>query len=258
MRYFEIVRPELTILSNPVELARAAAGLLTSLVANSSTNTFHLCLSGGSTPAALYALLAKDPFVSQIPWPSLRLFWGDERCVPLTDPDSNYHLVKEKLLNNLPPPDSPEVFPIQTDLPPREAAGQYEALLRSQFSSDPSTPSFEFLLLGMGDDGHTASLFPGSDPFESPQNWALDRTVANRIPNRVTLTPAILNRSRKTVILVSGRQKAAVLKEVWLGPYDPFRFPIQAISAPLGSLTWLLDEEAALELPVTLGKRRGG
>ena len=230
------------------ELIRAAAEQFVRLArrAISMRGTFSVALSGGSTPRPLYALLGTEPFSRRIDWPRIHVFWGDERCVPPEDPRSNYLLACETLLERVPiPPD--HVHRIHGEADPGVAAADYERVLRSFFSTEVGRPraSFDLVLLGMGPDGHTASLFPGSPAVAERGRWVAAEYVESVSMWRITLTPVVVNTARNIVFLVSGPGKAAALQEVMHGPYQPERLPAQAINPPEGRLTWLLDSAAA-------------
>jgi 6-phosphogluconolactonase len=200
---------------------------------------FSMGLSGGSTPKALYELLASDPYKSQLNWSKVDIFFGDERCVPPDDKDSNYMMAHVAMLAKLPLPE-PNIHRMRGELPPEDAAIQYGKLLKERFHDG----GVDLNLLGMGDDGHTASLFPGTKALDETEH----RCVANFVPRmdtwRVTMTYPFLNRSAQVLIMVAGQSKAARVKQVLEGPRDPHLLPIQGI-APAGKLTWLLDEAAA-------------
>jgi 6-phosphogluconolactonase len=200
---------------------------------------FSLVLSGGSTPKALYELLASDPYKSQLNWSKVDVFFGDERCVPPDDKESNYLMAHVAMLSKLPLPE-PNIHRMRGELPPEQAAIEYGKQLKERFHDDGP----DFVLLGMGDDGHTASLFPGTAALDETEH----RCVANYVPRmdtwRVTMTYPFLNKAVQVLIMVAGQSKAARIKQVLDGPRDPHTLPIQGI-APAGKLTWLLDEGAA-------------
>jgi 6-phosphogluconolactonase len=206
---------------------------------------FTIALSGGSTPKPLYALMASDPWRNRIDWSKTHFFWGDERWVPSTSTQSNYKLANDAWLAKIPVPQE-NLHRMQTDRgEPEEAAEEYENHIRNFFGKDPQ---FDFNLLGIGTNGHTASLFPGR-----PTLQIRDRlVVADNIPEvhmwRITFTVPLINNSREIVFLVAGADKAHVLKEVLRGPHEPERLPSQLIRANHGSLIWLMDEPAAAEL----------
>jgi 6-phosphogluconolactonase len=201
---------------------------------------FSLVLSGGSTPKALYQQLAAPPLAGQVAWEKVRVYWGDERCVPPDSSESNYRMAQEALLSAV--PISPEnIHRMQGELDPEEAAKAYGQLLKEHFGEGGP----DLALLGMGDDGHTASLFPGTAALAETKH----RCVANYVEKleawRLTMTAPFLNRSHQVMILVSGAAKAERLHEVLEGPREPQRLPIQLIQPAAGSLLWLLDGPAA-------------
>jgi 6-phosphogluconolactonase len=205
---------------------------------------FSLFLSGGSTPKALFERLASDDYRKRIDWRSVQIFFGDERCVPPQSALSNYSMAKASLLDRVPIA-AKNVFRMKGELDPEAAAKEYGQMLRDQFQDEGP----DVLLLGMGDDGHTASLFPGTTALAETHH----RCVANHVPHdyipqgtnwRITLTYPFINRARQVLILVTGASKASRLKEVLEGERDLARLPIQGVE-PVGELHWLLDSHAA-------------
>lgn len=212
-------------------------------------------LAGGSTPKKLYSLLAGDPFRSQIPWGSIHFFWGDERHVPPDHQDSNYRMAREALLAHVPVPDD-HVHRIPSEMQnAEEAADSYERELREYFQLAPGqNPRFDLILLGLGPDGHTASLFPGTPAVHDTTRLVAAPWVKKFSTFRITLTPAILNKANHVMFLVSGQDKAEALRSVLEGPYQPEVFPAQVIHPAQGQLIWLVDKEAAgcLRSPLTV------
>ena len=207
-------------------------------------------LSGGSTPQAVYRLLATPPYRERVPWHAIHYFWGDERCVPPTDPASNFKMAWDALLSHVAIPED-RIHRISGELPdPEEAALAYENEIRTACGSDP--PRFDLVLLGLGDDGHTASLFPGTE-------WDEQRLViANFIPKlqaiRISMTPRILNAAAEVVFLTAGIEKAPALAGVLNDPKT--QFPAALIKPHSGTLTWMVDRAAAARLsPASLGRR---
>lgn len=213
--------------------------------ANEARGRFAIALSGGSTPRPLYAWLATPAIASRVDWRRWHVFWGDERCVPPDDAESNYRMAREALLDRVPiPPD--HVHRIAGEDEPNAAASTYERTLQAFFGGGAGPPerSFDLALLGMGDDGHTASLFPGTPPLAEQRRWV----VGNRGPRgawRVTLTPVVLNASDAIVFLVTGPSKAERLWEVFEGPPLSPPLPVQQIRPRHGALTWMIDSDAA-------------
>ncbi len=211
----------------------------------SARGAFTLALAGGSTPKDLYAKLADEPFRSQLDWTKVRIFWGDERHVPPDHADSNYRMAHEALLSRV-PLSMAQVHRVPSELPDaRAAADQYEAVLRKQFAvSGPEIPRFDFVLLGMGPDGHTASLFPGIRAVHETDRLVTAPWVEHLQTSRITFTPVLLNHARQVTFLICGRAKAETLRSVLEGPFQPDVLPAQIIGPRAGTLTWLVDEEA--------------
>ena len=203
---------------------------------------FSVALSGGSTPRRTYELLAEPPFRDGVPWTKTHVFWGDERCVPADDPRSNYRMAREALLDHLPIPPE-QIHPIPCAQQPLTAAERYETALRGFFGERP--PRFDLVFLGLGANGHTASLFPGTPVLQERQRWVAEVYVAEQDLFRVTLTAPLLNQAAVVVFLIAGVAKAAVLREILEGPQDPTRLPAQLIRPTDGELRWLVDQAAA-------------
>jgi 6-phosphogluconolactonase len=211
----------------------------------------RIAISGGNTPKHTFELLADSsaPYREQIPWDKLELYWVDERCVPPDHPDSNYRMTREALLDKV-PLSSAQIFRIQGELDPEEAAVRYESSIRQGFAlQGAELPCFDVVALGMGPDGHTASLFPHTEGLHEKTRLAIANHVAQKESWRVTLTWPVINWARDVFFLIEGADKADPLKHVFLGPYDPESFPSQLILPASGHLTLLLDSAAALGLP---------
>jgi len=238
---------EVTAYVDPGVLANAAAAHIVMLAreAVEARGRFALALSGGSTPAATYRRLAADDLAGQVDWARVHVFWGDERCVPPDHPDSNARMARETLLGRVPIPVE-NVHRIPAELEPARAAEACERALRDFFGE---TPRFDLVLLGLGDDGHTASLFPGAAAIHERERWALAVYVEKLGAWRVTLTPPVLNAARQVTFLVAGAGKAARLREVLIGPYQPDTLPAQIVRPADGRVLWLVDRAAAAELP---------
>ena len=206
---------------------------------------FSVALSGGHTPQRTYELLAEPPFKDQVAWRQTHVFWGDERCVPPEDSRSNAHVARLHLLERVPIPPH-QIHPISCDRSPREAAQDYEDLLRSFFGEGPSR--LDLIFLGLGEDGHTASLFPQAPVLKEGKRWAAEVYLPQQDLYRVTLTPSLINQAAVVAFLVAGAAKASILKEVLEGPRDPHRYPAQLIHPSSGWLQWLVDKEAASQL----------
>ncbi len=225
-------------------LSRAAAALLVDQanLAVAARGRFSVALSGGATPRRTYELLAAPPLKDQAPWDRVHVFWGDERCVPPDDPRSNARMAKEAWLDRVPIPPG-QIHPLNCADDPAAAARQYEAKLREFFAGQP--PRLDLVLLGLGPDGHTASLFPGTPVLEEQERWAAAVYVAEGDLYRVTLTAPLINQAARVAFLVAGGAKAEVLREVLHGPRDPARLPAQLIRPQNGELLWLADRQAA-------------
>ena len=211
----------------------------------------NVAFSGGTTPKAVFDLLAEDskPYRAMVPWERLGFFFVDERSVPPNDPESNYGMAKASLLSKVPIEPS-QVYRIQGELEPEEAAAKYECAVRGAFRLEGAQmPIFQIVSLGMGDDGHTASLFPHTEALHELGRIA----VANRVPQkdtwRLTLTWPVINQGQDVSFLVKGAAKAETLRRVFLGGYDPETLPSQLIRPASGRLTLLLDRDAAALLP---------
>jgi 6-phosphogluconolactonase len=214
-----------------------------------------VALSGGTTPEATYRLLA-DPTGpgAGVSWPDVHVFWGDERHVPPDAAESNYRMAREALLVRVPVP-AAQVHRIPAEMPSAEdAARAYERTLRAVFDlADGEIPAFDLILLGMGDDGHTASIFPGSAALVEAHRLVAAPWVEKFGASRITVTPPVLLAARQIVVLASGGAKAAVLREVIDGPFQPSRYPAQCLRNASGEVTWLVDEAAAAELSTAPG-----
>jgi len=236
---------------SPEQLADAVARHVIALAADaiSATGRFTLALAGGSTPRAAYALLASEAFARQVEWGRVHVLWGDERCVPTDDPRSNYQMAREALLDRVPLP-PPQIHRIRGEDDPEQAAADYERELRGLLDghSMRSQGSLDLVLLGLGDDGQTASLFPGQAAVHETERWVVAVPSPAGDMWRVTLTPAVLNRARYVTFVVSGSTKAPRLEQVLQGPFTPDVLPAQAIRPLEGRLTWMVDEAAGAGL----------
>lgn len=206
---------------------------------------FTIALSGGSTPQKLYGILASSPYLEKIDWPNLHVFWGDERAVPFNDERNNARMAYETLLNHVPVP-SHQIHIMRTDIEPEDAALEYEKILHLYFDKTPT--SFDLVLLGMGDDGHTLSLFPGTEVVHEKNAWTKAFFLEAQQMHRITLTAPVVNKSAAIVFLAAGSNKSATLKQVVKGTYQPDRYPSQLICPQNGELHWFVDEAAALEV----------
>ena len=233
------------------QVASAAAQLFVDSAqqAVSTRGIARVAISGGSTPKAMFALLAAEPFVSAIDWAKLQLYWVDERCVPPTDAESNFRMTNEALLSKVPLPHE-HIYRMEGELDPHEAANRYESTLRNSMKLEGAeSPAFDLLLLGMGDDGHTASLFPHTEALHDITRLVVPNHVPQKNTWRITLTSPVINQAREVAFLIEGAAKAGVLAEVLTGPHDPERLPSQLIRPSNGQLRFLLDAAAAADLP---------
>lgn len=206
---------------------------------------FTLVLSGGSTPKILYEKLASGEHLKKINWKRIHIFWGDERVVPFTDERNNAKMAFEVLLNHVDIP-ADQVHVMRTDIEPNFASIEYSKILHHYF--DHTMQSFDLVLLGMGDDGHTLSLFPGSSIIEDHENWV--NSVYNKTQEmyRITIMPVIVNKSSRVAFMVEGEKKAMALHEVLEGNFNPSQFPSQIIKPANGELYWFVDKAAAENL----------
>lgn len=242
-----------SVWNSPDLVARAAARLFAqdAQEAADTRGIARIAISGGTTPKRMFEMLADPdgPFFRQVPWDRLALFWVDERSVPPTDKDSNFRMTTEAMLSKVPLA-ADHVFRMEGELPPDEAASRYESTLRNSMKLEGAeSPAFDLLLLGMGDDGHTASLFPHTAALEEITRLV----VANHVPQkdtwRITLTAPVINNARDVAFLIEGSAKTDVLAEVLTGPRDPDRLPSQLIRPISGKLSFFLDNVAAAKLP---------
>jgi 6-phosphogluconolactonase len=250
MRTMRQSTTEVLIFADAAELAREAARRFAEL-AESFTNDagrFTVALSGGSTPKAMFQILAEKPFADSLPWPSIYFFWGDERCVSPDHAESNYRMANETLLSKVPVPRE-NIFRIPAEDEDHErAAAIYSETLQTFFAEE--RPDFDLVFLGMGADGHTASLFPGTTALCADGGVAAANYVDKLQSWRITLTADAINRARNVIFLVAGADKAPALKEVIQGPRNPKQYPSQLIIPSHGALLWMVDEAAAKLLQV--------
>ncbi len=248
-------RIELTIKvsSTPAELATAAATLFANSAMQAVRTRGHarIAISGGSTPKAMFELLAdpQQPYLNDIPWAQLQLFWVDERCVGPDDPESNYGMTRAAMLSKVPLPDA-NVHRMEGELDPAEAASRYESEIRNAFKLEGAeTPTFDLLLLGLGPDGHTASLFPHTEGLNEMARICIANHVPQKDTWRMTLTWPVITQGREAAFLIEGKEKTDMVRTVFTGAYDPDTYPAQLIRPANGQLTLLLDTAAAAELP---------
>jgi len=238
---------KITIYEDAKQASIAITALFASVVekAVQSRGICHVSLSGGETPRKAYELLARDPYCSELPWQCIHIYWGDERCVPPTDSLSNQEMARQAFLNHVAIPEE-NIHPIVYEGSATGAAEKYEALLCGALGKQH--PQFDFVFLGLGDDGHTASLFPGTDVLSVKDHWASSVYLEKQNMYRVTLTPAILNQARVIAFLVNGKGKAQVVQKILEKTSKTQSFPAELITPNNGELYWLLDQEAAILL----------
>ncbi|HEV2862942.1 MAG TPA: 6-phosphogluconolactonase [Pyrinomonadaceae bacterium] len=239
---------EVRVYEGPRELARAAAERFAELAAQAvkERGAFSVALAGGTTPRHVYELLAGDDFRDKIHWPDVHVFFGDERAVPPDHADSNYRMASEALLSRVPVP-AENVHRMKGEGDAAANARQYEDELRA-FFGDSARPRFDLVMLGMGDDGHTASLFPSTQALEETRAWVVANWVEKLNAWRVTLTAPAVNAARHVLFLVGGGGKAARLREVLRGERDTTRLPSQLVAPDDGALEWFIDRAAAADL----------
>ena len=250
-----------TVVEDAAALAARAAQHFVELAEESvaARGRARIAISGGSTPKATFQLLADpaQPWRARMPWDRIELFWVDERCVPPDHQDSNYRMTREALLDRAPL--RPEqIHRMEGELDPEEGAARYESGLRNAFRLEGAeTPVFDLIQLGMGPDGHTASLFPHTDALHELGRLCVANHVQNKDAWRITLTWPVINHARQVFFLIGGMDKAAILREVFFGARDSERLPSQLIRPASGILTLILDKAAAALLPATDAEGRG-
>ena len=234
---------DVIVLPTKADVARSAADRIVAAAASAiaARGRFTIALSGGSTPRALFELLASDAYRTRVEWARVEVCFGDERCVPPDDKASNYRMARETLLDR----GAARVHRMRGEDEPQAAAVAYERDLRTLFGQ---APRFDLVLLGMGDNGHTASLFPGLHAVEERERWVVAEYVGEVSMWRLTLTPVVLNAAAEVAFLVAGGEKAAMLHRVLEGPRDPAKLPAQVVAPSDGRLVWLVDAAAAAKL----------
>ena len=203
---------------------------------------FTVALTGGSSPVMLYQLLHSKPYREQIPWNRTYIFWGDERVVPFDDEQNNAKMAFDNLLNHVSVPEK-QIFRMNSEILPEEAAEAYERQLNRHFKS--TEPSFDLILLGMGSDGHTASIFPGSDVVHERKRWVSTGYNSEQGTHRITFTPLLLNKAKHIFFTVFGKSKSDTIRNVLNGKYNPELLPAQLIKPEQGEIRWYVDEKAA-------------
>lgn len=211
--------------------------------------SFNFALSGGSTPKALYQAFSQAPLKYEMPWKKTFFFFGDERCVPLTSDESNYRMAREAMFTPI-PVRSENIFAFNDpDVDPKKSAEMYEARIRKHFDlADGELPRFDLILLGLGDDGHTASLFPESEALSERNRICVANYVKQFDTNRITLTVPVINNAKHIVFLVSGEGKSEILSHILCDKKEEVSYPAQLIKPTKGTLKWYLDRDAAAKL----------
>ncbi len=237
----------LHIYKSPEDLSIAVVEWVTDYIQSvlAKNNRFTIALSGGSTPQKLHTLLAASPYKEKINWNKMHIFWGDERAVPFTDDRNNAKMAYDTLLNHLPVP-AEQIHVMRTDIDPEAAAAAYEKILHSYF--DETDTSFDLVLLGMGDDGHTLSLFPGTEIVHEKTAWTKAFFLQAQNMYRISLTAPIVNKSASVAFLAAGKNKSKTLEQVLEGAIQPNLYPSQLIKPVNGELHWFVDEAAASDL----------
>jgi 6-phosphogluconolactonase len=233
--------------ANAIAQTGAAEFLDAAQMAVREKGRFSVALAGGSSPKILYGLLASNPLLqAKVPWSKMQFFFGDERHVPPDDAESNYRMAKEAMFTKA-PVDPKQVHRIHAENPNAgEAAEEYEAELRECFRLKVGQlPRFDLVLLGMGPEGHTASLFPGTRALREEHRLVVSNWVGKFYTDRITLTPSVFNNAARIMFLVHGAEKAPALKAVLEGPYEPDQLPAQIIRPATGKVVWLVDPTAA-------------
>jgi 6-phosphogluconolactonase len=245
------MKTEIRVVEDGAELAGAGADEFRgrALEAVAAGGAFRVVLSGGSTPRSLFSLLAGEPYRAQLPWDAIHFFWGDERPVPPDHPDSNYGMARETLLSRVPvPPANVHRIPGE-EQDAGAAAAAYERTLKGFFRlTGEERPRFDLVYLGLGPDGHTASLFPGTKALHEERRLVVANWIGKLYTHRITLTAPLLNAAALVVFLVAGADKAVPLKAVLEGPREPDQLPAQLVRPEGGRLVWLVDRSAAARL----------
>ncbi|MEZ0607216.1 6-phosphogluconolactonase [Fibrella sp. WM1] len=237
----------INIVNDPTELAQQAAEWITERIEQTLATRprFTIALSGGSTPKALHLLLAQPPLRDRIDWPRVHVFWGDERYVPLTDERNNARMAYDTLLDKVNVP-ADNIHVMRTDRQPDASMEEYAQILHRYFDGHEQT--FDLVLLGMGDDGHTLSLFPGTEVVSEDVAWTKAFFLQQQDMFRLTLTAPVVNQAAAVLFLVAGDNKADALYGVLKGDYQPYKYPSQRIKPITGELIWFIDEAAAKRL----------
>jgi len=240
-----VISGEIKVFPNTIDLVRETATKIAAVARAGihATGSASLVLSGGNTPRAVYELLASDEWRGRVDWPKLHLFWGDERAVPPNAPDSNYRMANESMIRKIPIP-AGNVHRIPSERPPQEAALLYQAEIRKAFQlRDRQLPRFTLVLLGLGEDGHIASLFPNSAALQDRARLVTENYVESIHASRITLTMPVINNALSIVVIVSGKPKAGILRAVV--DTDVPEYPANMVRPIAGTVTWMVDADAA-------------
>jgi len=248
---------QVEVLPDPASLARAGAKHFVALATTAivARGRFTVALSGGETPRGMHAELARPPFLDQVDWPRVHVFWSDERCVPPDRPGSSFRMARETLLDRVPLP-AANIHRMRGEIEPQRAAAQYEQELREFFAGSSERtasgdagepPRFDLILLGMGEDGHTASLFPGTPALRELRRWVMAHYVEKLDAWRITLTLPVINAAADVMFLVSGAKKAETLRRVLVDPAPAGAegLPARMVAPTAGRVVWLVDTPAA-------------
>ncbi len=246
---FAMIIPYIRVMPDPATLAAAAAELFVTeaTAAIIAKGSFSVALAGGSTPKAMYKLLASKPLIDRVKWDKIDFLFGDERCVPPEHEQSNWLMARTSLLDHV-PADPARLFRMKGEVPAEEAAKEYGLMLKARYGGPDGTGGIDLVLLGMGDDGHTLSIFPNTVATREAEHRVIGYFAENSSTGkswRVTMTAPFVNRAAHCVFLIAGASKTTRLAQVLEGPRDPERLPSQLIQPASGKLTFLLDAAAA-------------
>jgi 6-phosphogluconolactonase len=238
-------KPKIIVEDNTIHLARRGAKVLCSAakVSIEERKSFTLAISGGSTPRKMHQMMTTEPYISQMSWDKTHIFWVDERCVPAKDPFSNYGVARTDFLDKIPVEKS-QIHPMPGEIPPESGAASYQKELTDFFHlKGNQIPVFDLIFLGIGTDGHTASLFPGQRALDEKDQPVVPVKGGNPNVSRITMTFPVLNNARQIVFLVSGDKKARIIQQILKN--EKSQLPAQMVKPKTGGLIWLLDKDAA-------------
>lgn len=237
------MKPEIRVFVSPDDIGLAAANLFYDVASQAieSRSAAHIVLSGGSTPVPMYQQIREDPNLQQFPWDKVHIYWGDERCVPPNHEDSNFRLAKEELLDYLEIPVE-NIHRMKGEIEPERSASEYQDKLKAIF---PSTPKFDLVYLGIGEDGHTASIFPNETYSTDPNTWVQAIYVEKLKADRLTMTPKLINQAGAIAFLAAGARKANIIADLFGDSPPKNKYPVQQISPAEGELICMLDKDAA-------------